>query len=444
MVRFIDLISRFILLILMLVPGIKLDAQALYFPPLSGNVWDTLSPNRLQWCSERMDSLDRFLEENGTKAFIYLKDGKIVMERYYGGHTANSNWYWASAGKTLTGFITGIALQEGKLKLSDTTSTYLGAGWTACSPKDEARITIRHQLTMTSGLDDGVPDPYCTLDTCLNCLAAPGTRWAYHNGPYTLMDKVLEKATGMTLNNYHAQKVKLLTGMTGSFVMQGYNNVYFSNARSMARFGLLMLNRGTWNKTVVLRDTAYFRQMTNSSQNLNQAYGYLTWLNGKSSFMVPRSQMRYNGSFFPDAPADAYAALGSDGQFANVIPSQNAVWIRMGTTPQSTLVPVQLNNEIWKRINELICSGSNVDEPVVRELRIRPNPALDDVLIENPEAEGMLQIFDVSGRRIGKPIPLQGATTKLELGHLPAGVYHLCFQGKTTTFRARLIHCLQQ
>ncbi len=415
------------------------QAQNLYFPPISSNNWDTLAPNRLGWCSEKLDSLDAFLKENDTKAFLFLKDGKIVMERYYGGHTANSNWYWASAGKTLTAFLTGIAAQEGKLKLSDTTSKYLGKGWTNCGPEVESRISIWHQLTMTSGLDDQVPDPYCTLDTCLNCLAAPGTRWAYHNGPYTLMDKVLEKATGMTLNNYHAQKVKLLTGMTGSFVMQGYNNVYFSNARSMARFGLLMLNRGTWDKTVVLGDTAYFRQMTNSSQNLNQAYGYLTWLNGKNTFMLPGSQLRFNGSFFPDAPADAYAALGRDGQFVNVIPSQNAVWIRMGNTPQSTLVPVQLNNEIWKRINQLPCFGQHTSIPEPVQLRMFPNPATNELHIVSPEKINELSIYDVTGKRVLGPVRFFEEQFSLRISEIPQGWYVAEVKGKRSSYRASFV-----
>jgi CubicO group peptidase (beta-lactamase class C family) len=93
--------------------------------------------------------------------------------------------------------MTGIAQQEGHLSISDTTSNYLGQGWTICTPQQEEKITIRHQLTMTSGLKDDVPDHYCTLDTCLIYQADAGARWAYHNGPYTLLDSVIEVATGL-------------------------------------------------------------------------------------------------------------------------------------------------------------------------------------------------------------------------------------------------------
>ena len=165
---------------------INTRAQNIYFPPLIGNTWDTISPQALGYCQPKIDSLYNFLEQNNSKAFILLKDGKIVLEKYFGTHTATSPWQWASAGKTITAFMTGIAQQEGFLSITDTTSSYLGQGWTNSTPQQEELITIWNQLTMTSGLDDGVPDNSCTLDTCLNYLADPGTRWAYHNGPYTL------------------------------------------------------------------------------------------------------------------------------------------------------------------------------------------------------------------------------------------------------------------
>ncbi|MCS6818607.1 MAG: beta-lactamase family protein, partial [Chitinophagales bacterium] len=162
-------------------------AQNIYFPPISGNTWDTLSTQSLNYCQDKIDELYSYLDSNNTKAFILLKDGKIVLEKYFGSHTQNTPWQWASAGKTITALLVGIAQQEKLLSIHDPTSKYLGAGWTSCSPAQEASITIRHQLTMTSGLDDGVADPYCTLDTCLIYKADAGTRWAYHNAPYKLL-----------------------------------------------------------------------------------------------------------------------------------------------------------------------------------------------------------------------------------------------------------------
>jgi CubicO group peptidase (beta-lactamase class C family) len=380
----------------------SLSAQTIYFPPLNGNKWDSISPQSLGYCQPNIDSLYAFLEANNSKAFILLKDGKIVMEKYFGTHSATSPWQWASAGKTITAFMIGIAQQEGYLSITDTTSTYLGKGWTNCTPQQEEKITIWNQLTMTSGLDDSVSDHYCTLDTCLNCLSESGARWAYHNGPYTLLDGVIEKSTGKTLNSYIAQKLKNLTGMTGAFFPIGYNNVFFSNARSMARFGVLILNKGNWNGNQIMTDTSYFNAMVNTSQNLNKSYGYLWWLNGKQSFMLPTLQTVFPGYFCPNAPADMISAIGSGGQFLNIVPSQNLVWLRMGDDPSSTDVPFKLNKEIWNYVNELDCSISEIKEMITsHKIELFPNPTSTHLtIVSKNEALGRVFIYNRLGSKL--------------------------------------------
>ena len=353
--------KRIVLFIVLIISSTHVSSQS-YFPPNSSADWETIDPASLDYCQNNIDSLYNFLEANNTKAFIMLKDGKIVLENYFNGHSDTSNWYWASAGKTLVSFLVGIAQEEGKLNINDATSAYLSEAWTNVDSSQEAIITIKNQLSMTSGLDDEVDDPYCTLDSCLIYLADAGTRWAYHNGPYTLLRNVLENATEQGINNYAYQKVINPIGMNGLFVYEGYNNLFLSTARSMARFGLLMLNNGQWNQNKILSDSIYFNDMISPSQDFNESYGYLWWLNGKPSFMLPQSQYVFDGGLITNAPNDMYSAMGKNGQYINVIPSQKIVWIRMGEMPQEELVPTNFNNDIWSYINELVCESSAVEE----------------------------------------------------------------------------------
>lgn len=403
----------------------KTFTQSLYFPPLTGSTWQALSPDSLNWCPDKIDTLYSWLQQRNTKAFLILKDGKIVLEKYFGTFTKDSLWYWASAGKTITATMVGIAQKEGKLSINDTSSKYLGAGWTSCSAADEAKITIRHQLTMTSGLDDENYDKFCTLDSCLHCYTEPGTRWAYHNAPYTLLDDVLEGATGVTLNTYINQKLKPLTGITGLFIKSGFNNLFVSNARSMARFGLLMLNRGNWNGAAVLSDTAYYNQMVNTSQNINLSYGYLWWLNGKASYMPPGIQITVPQSLAPAAPPDMVAALGKNGQIINIVPSQNLVVVRMGDSFGDSEVPIFYNDSLWQEINKLTCSPvSSLNDLSLESYTVYPNPAKDELQIRFEGAPRELMVIDLTGRIIlnagmvtsGSYVPL---TT------LTPGVYYL-------------------
>jgi CubicO group peptidase (beta-lactamase class C family) len=397
-------------------------SQSLYYPPLTSTTWDTIDPQSLGWCQDRIDSLYTYLGNTNTKAFILLRGGKIVLEKYYGTFTIDSLWYWASAGKTITSFTVGIAKQEGLLSLTDSTSKYLGTGWSSEPANKERLITIRHQLTMTSGLNDGVPDNHCTIDTCLQYLADAGTRWAYHNGPYTLLDGVIQSATGQTLNTYFTQKVKNQTGITGSFFMTGYDNVYVSKARSMARFGLLILGRGKWNGNTIMSDTSYFNAMTNTSQNLNPSYGYLWWLNGKSSFKVPGLQFSFPGPICPHAPIDMIAALGKNSQVINVVPSQDLVLIRMGNTPgTSQEVEISYNDSIWKKLNAAMCVASNMTESDDHSIRVYPNPANDVIHIEGAMDVQKVEIIDMRGR----VLLVKERSKMIDMSDLDEGVYFL-------------------
>lgn len=392
------------------------SAQSLYFPPTTGSTWQTMDPADLGWCDPNIQSLYTYLEETNSKAFIVLKDGKIVLEKYFGTFTKDSLWLWNSAGKTLTAFTIGIAQQEGFLSIGDTTSTYLGAGWTSLTPAQEEKITIRHQLSMTTGLDESQFD--CLTPSCLTYLAAPGTRWAYHNSPYTLLDGVIANATGQTLNAYVTQKIKNPIGMNGLYVQFGNNNVFVSNARSMARFGLLMLAEGNWNGTAILNDPAYFQAMTNSSQTINPSYGYLTWLNGKNSFMVPQSQFSFNGSVMPNAPDDVYAALGKNGQIINVSPSENLVFIRMGNDDGNSLVSTQYNDTIWQKINLLGCTNS-LEQTNMHAITAFPNPANDFLSITSPLPIEKIEIRSLTGQAI----PAVINDNKISLHSFSAGFY---------------------
>ena len=406
-------------------------AQNYYFPPLTGTTWDAVTPQSLGWCADKVDALYNYLDTTNTKAFIVLKNGNIVLEKYFGTFTRDSNWYWASAGKTFTGLAIGIAQQEGFLNINDSTSKYLGKGWTSATPAQEGKITIKNQLTMTSGLRDVGVDNDCTLPSCLQYLADAGTRWAYHTGAYTLLDGVIEAATGQSYNVYTTLKIRNKIGMNGLFFKVGYNNLNFTTARSMARFGLLMLNKGKWGSTIVLSDTAYFRQMTTTSQNLNPSYGYLTWLNGKTGFLAPGSQVMITGSVSRDAPAEMYAALGKNGQVINVVPSQGLVFIRMGNNPDNLLVPFLYNNEIWKRLNAVICNRvGTVENGQNREgsdFTISPNPSVSSSVAFSQTLTGYL--VNSLGQVL---IKFSNPTTTLSVQNLPNGVYLVKANGYKT------------
>lgn len=332
---------------------------SLYFPPNNSDQWETIKAASLDWDTTKINELYRFLDDGSTRAFLVLKDGKIVLEHYAGKDLLNlgdfngkSLWYWASAGKTLTSFLVGQAQEDGYLSIDDKTSDYLG-NWTSLTSDQQQKITVKHQLCMTSGLDDsGNSD--CTEKSCLTYKADPGTRWAYHNAPYTLLDSVIQRATNSDFDSYFNNRLRNPIGMDGNWSYIDYNHVYFSTPRAMARFGLLVLNKGVWDNQTILGDTNYLNDMVNTSQNINKSYGYLWWLNGKESHMLPGLQLQIKKPISEHAPADMISGLGKNGQFLNIVPSQNLIVIRMGDNPDNSLVPTKFLNDMWEKLNAVI------------------------------------------------------------------------------------------
>lgn len=434
--------SRFIfsVLILGLLAATPLHAQSYYFPPLTGNAWATTDAASLGWNTTLIADLYDFLEQQDTKAFMVLKDGRIVMEQYFGTFTQDSLWYWASAGKSLTSFMVGMAQDQGLLDITAPTSTYLGEGWTSLTPVQEAAITVRHQLTMTTGLDDGVADVDCTDPNCLQYLAAPGTRWAYHNAPYTLLDEVMEAATGQALNAFFANQVRSRTGMVGFWLPVGYNNVFFSKARTMARFGSLMLNKGIWNGDTLLHNQAYHTAMTTPSQTLNPSYGYLWWLNGQTSFKLPSSQLTFPGPIIPTGPADMYCALGKNDQKLYVIPSQKLVVVRLGNPAGDdlNLVPITFDRDLWERLSAIISPTTALGEELSDEtkplLSVFPSPVREELSLKYTGPEPSLaKIWDTRGKLVQE----QTFGGKINVGQLPQGVYIISLHRANGSYLAR-------
>lgn len=327
--------------------------ETAYFPPLTGDVWATKSIPDLGWKQTAVQPLLDYLALKNSKGFIILVNGRIVLENYFNGHSATKAWYWASAGKTLTATLTGIAQQEGKLNINNKVSDYIGTGWTSMPLAKENLITNKHLLSMTSGIED-IANGDDVTPAKLTYKADAGTRWAYHN-VYVKLQDVIATATGQTWSNYFNSKLRDQIGMTGAWIQDNNNNIYWSTTRSMARFGLLMLNKGKWENTIILNEN-YFNEATNTSQNINLAYGYLWWLNGKSSYHLPQSQLQFNGSLIPTAPNDMFMALGKNDQKIYVIPSKKMVVIRMGevaNTSNPTFALSGFDEELWTKISAL-------------------------------------------------------------------------------------------
>lgn len=329
----------------------------IYFPEIGNNTWETVTPQQLNWNENHLQDLYDYLETKNSKGFIVLKNGRIVIEKYFNGHSQNENWLWYSAGKTLVSGTVGIAQEEGFLSINDKSSDYLGPNWSSLTTEKQDLITVKNHLSMSTGLQDHLGQTIewiCTLPICFEYEADAGTRWAYHQGAFTMLKDVVTDATGTGFNNYFNSKIRDKIGLNGTWKDLTLLNLYSSDTRSMARWGLLIQNEGVWNTETIISKN-YFDAMTNTSQDINKSYGYLWWLNGKESYMNVTSQNINSGFLIPNAPADMFAALGADDQKIYVIPSKDLVIVRCGESAEEMeLGPSSFDNELWSKINAVI------------------------------------------------------------------------------------------
>ncbi len=409
---------------------ICVKGQSLYFPPTSGNTWDTISPQSLTWCQARIDSLYNYLQVKHTKSFILLKNGKIVLEKYFGSYTQDSIHYWASASKSLTGFLAGVAQQKGLININNKVSQYIGTGWTSAPLGKENLITVKHLLTMTSGLNDN-PPPTCTNEdtakACLTYSVDAGTRWAYHTGAYKKVQDVISVPAAMNYNLVTNNWIETQTGMSGFWFQQ----VYYSKARDMARFGLLNLNKGIWSTDTIMKDSLYFKAMTNTSQNFNLSYGHLWWLNGKPTFMNPGIQLVLNGPLIPNCPADMFAALGKNDQKIYVVPSTSMVVIRQGDSADGvTFALSTFDNTLWDYINKLTCNTAGIKEnELSQHLSVYPNPAKDEIMIKSDVALRSVILTNC----VGQAFDLKMENNKIDVSQLQKGLYFLTITSQNNT-----------
>ena len=317
--------------LLTLVGGLR-AADGLYFP--GAGEWARITPVEAGW---NADALNEALDVAGARrssSMVVLYRGKILAEKNWRNPVTPEDV--ASVQKSVTSVLIGIALEKKLLRLDDAVAKHLGQGWSKAGEKETA-ITIRHLLTMTSGLSDA-----------LEVEAAPGTRWRYNTIAYQKLPRLLEKASGKSINELSKAWLFEPLGMSDSkwverAAMPGLLGL-MTTARDMARFGLMVEADGKWNGKPIV-SASYLREALETSQPLNKSYGYLWWLNGRPTV---RANGKQANQLIPGAPKDLVAALGALGRKIYVVPSLELVVTRTGANSDADGEP-PFDEVLWWR-----------------------------------------------------------------------------------------------
>jgi CubicO group peptidase (beta-lactamase class C family) len=301
-----------------------------------------------------LKEIDRW-KENLINGILIVKDEKLVFEKYYQGHVFNFEipgltkdiieykpetlHFLASQSKSVTSLLFGIALDRGLIHSTDDSITsYFSPEYTVLIRDGKEAITIKHLLTMSSGLPWNEEhtstsdiyrlfrenDPiYYLLSQQLE--AAPGQKFHYNSGGTNLLGEIIRRATGQNLRQF---------AMTNLFTPLDINNFewktisgehifasggLFLTPRDLAKIGQLCLNMGEWNGSAII-SKKWLEESTRSwiyptELGIGNGYGYQWWLN----------DFNVNGKHI-----HSYFAAGWGEQLMFIVPEENMIVLFFG------------------------------------------------------------------------------------------------------------------
>jgi len=284
-----------------------------------------------------------FSADNAGLAVVVFDDGELVFEDYQNGHRKDKAQHIFSGTKSFVPVVALIAQDEGLLdldeKVADTITEWQG-------DEQRERITIRHLLNFTSGLEhidrdlhsNRTPDKYAAAIAC-KATSTPGKRFRYGSNHLMVFGELFQRKLRAASTKkaplpedfvayLEARVLEPIECEYASWMRDREGNPLlpygaYMTALEWARFGLLLQGNGKWDGKQLI-PTEHFADCFEGTK-ANPIYGLNFWLVGKRAH---RRDQRI--------PADTYSAAGMFDQKLYVVPSQKLVIVRLGRTGART------------------------------------------------------------------------------------------------------------
>ncbi|OIQ37586.1 MAG: hypothetical protein BM555_00585 [Crocinitomix sp. MedPE-SWsnd] len=281
------------------------------------------------------DERDR-IEVIEPASFLVAYGDSIIFEEYWNEHDQNRIGNSFSMAKSIVSLLVGCALDDGMIKsLDEPVANYLPEF------EDEKKdITIRHVLTMTTGLSwsESYIHPFCDVaelyydtddrDLALNRREIeedPGVTWAYKSGDTQVLTYIVQEATGMSVSKYAAQKLWIPMGAESEAMWSLADGpestekgfcCFYATSRDFIRLGKLVNNRGNWNGEQLISKSyvdefCSLAPVTKRNGKPNNCYGFQYWI--------------YTGF-----PYEVTYFRGMSGQYIISVPEKDLVIVRTG------------------------------------------------------------------------------------------------------------------
>ncbi|MDH4238272.1 MAG: beta-lactamase family protein [Phycisphaerae bacterium] len=359
--------------------------------------WRTASPASQGMDRTKLTAMKDSLAKHHTKAFLVIRNDRIVCEWYQKGHGPDKQHYTASMAKAIVGGVSlAVAMSDGLITMDDKAAKYVPQ-WKGDPRK--SKITIRQLGSHTSGIEDAEADnlphekltgwkgdfwkrpspprdPFTLARDAAPVLFEPGTKIQYSNPGIAMLSYCvtasLRKAPYKDIRTLLRERIMRPIGVGDEEWSVGYGRTYAVDglplvgswggggytARAVARVGRLMLREGDWEGRRLI-STEAVRQVTRDAGTPGNC-GIGWWNN--------------NDGEFPELPKDAFWGSGAGHQVVFVVPSLNLIAVRNGSTLETGI-----NHHEALRIN--------LFRPLVEAVTDVPSAKRDTVSIR-PSQEG--------------------------------------------------------
>ncbi len=363
-----------------ILPPLALAQDGCGLPNAGTDQWLVAAPDSVGLASAALCPMIMWLDESkesNVHAVLVVRHGMLVFEHYFSG--SDEAWGRAigniafgpevrhderSATKSVIALLLGIAIDRGLIKGVDEPALSYFPEYPDLRTPEKDRITLRHLLTMSAGLEwheldipytnaanseirmDSAPDPYrFALEQPV--VAPPGDVWEYNSGATELVAAVLKKVARKQVDDFARELLFEPLGITDvEWPRDAHGNVIAAGAlrlrpRDLAKIGQLVLQRGNWKGTQIVSASWIDAATTPQIDGLSPYfYGYFFWL-GRS--LVDRREIQWA------------AAVGLGGQRVFIVPELDLVVVMnagLYKSPAQALVPIRaLNQYVLKAVS---------------------------------------------------------------------------------------------
>jgi CubicO group peptidase (beta-lactamase class C family) len=334
-------------------------------------------------------------------SMMLLRHGKVVAEGWWAPYAPDDIHVLYSVSKSFNATAVGFAVAEGLLSVDDLLVSHFPDRLPANVDAELALMQVRDLLTMSTGHEQDSIDAMrkrtdgqwtrSFLESDVQ--RAPGTYFLYNSGAAYMLGALVQRVTGMTVDEYLKPRLFAPLGITGELWGQSEEGVNLADGglsvrtEDLAKFGQLYLQGGIWNGERVLSEQwaadATARQVSTGNDDGNWSYGY--------GYQFWRSQV-------------GYRADGSLGQFSFVLPDQDIVLaITSGTNDTDGVM-----NLVWQNLLPAVLDGAQPENPAALAAL---SDRLSALALPRPTgAPSSSLAADVSGRRYAVAASSQGIT----------------------------------